>query len=260
MSPASRAAQGTGGRPAGRKRRGRGRTVLACAIVALVVIGGGGVYLKMTTGHHAAARKAAEPKPTVDPRPPASLGPWGFISSRATDPVPLSTAELFPARFTAAGVTYAMTVTKPGGTPCSVSLVGPRLATAAQKAGCSQAMRASYLSSGTASAQVMATIGVLNLTTATTSQATGTAAGPQQTIRQLPGPSGPTKNLTKGTGLEAAEVKGHYLVLVWAEFASLRAPATAAQKQQLESFISLLIERTANVSLAIRQVTGKPAS
>ena len=72
--------------------------------------------------------------------------------------------------------------------------------------------------------------------------------------------TGPTRNLTKGNGFEAAEVKGHYLVLVWAEFANLRAPRTAAQKAGLESFINLLLQQTANVSLASREVTGTPAS
>ncbi len=116
-------------------------------------------------------------------------------------------------------------------------------------------MRASYLS---ANPKLMGTIGVLNLVTVAAAEKAGKAAGPSEFIAQLPGPTKPTKNLTKGTGFEAAEVKGHYLVLVWAEFTNLKAPKGAAQRTELETFISTLIQKTANVSLANRQVTGSP--
>jgi hypothetical protein len=253
------ARHGTRERPSTKKRRGRGRMLLGGALAVAVVVGGAAVYLELG-GHPSAPPKAAgaKPKPTVDPGPPASLGQWGYITARTSDPVPLSLGELFPSKFMTGGLTYTMTVSK-GGTNCTPALVGSGLQSAAQKAGCNQAMTASYLSSNP-NQQEMATIGVLNLTDAAGSQSTGAAAGPSETIAQLPGPSGPTASLTKGTGIEAAEVKGHYLVLVWAEFANLQAPSTAAQKQELDSFISLLIEKTANVPLAIREVTGKPVS
>src|SRR5258708_8732921 len=105
----------------------------------------------------------------------------------------------------------------------------------------------------------MGTIGVLNLTTAASAKKAGKAAGPAEFIAQLPGASGPTKRLTKGTGIEAAEVKGHYLVLVWAEFANLRAPKSAAQRRELEAFLSVLIQKTPNVSLPRPLITGPPA-
>jgi hypothetical protein len=251
------ARHGTRERPGTRKRRGRGRMLLGAALAVAVVVGGGAVYLELN-GHHSAPPRAAGVKPTVAPGPPASLGQWGYITARTSDPVPLTLGELFPGKFTSGSLSYTMTVSK-GGTNCTPALVGSQLQGAAQKAGCNQAMSASYLSSNP-SQQVMATIGVLNLTDAAGSQSTGAAAGPSETIAQLPGPSGPTASLTKGTGIEAAEVKGHYLVLVWAEFANLQAPSTPAQKQELDSFISLLIEKTANVTLAIREVTGKPVS
>lgn len=259
QAPASR--HGTRGRQRPRKRAGRARLLLAAVLAVVVVAGGGVAYLELA-GHHSGTGSlkagASRPKPTADPGPPASLGQWGYITSRTTDPVPLTIAELFPGKFTEAGITYTMTVNK-AATSCGPALVGSQLQSAAQQAGCNQAMRASYLSSSS-SGQVMGTIGVLNLSTAAGSQSTGRAAGASETIAQLAGPSGPTASLTKGTGLEAAEVKGHYLVLVWAEFANTQSPSTAAQKQQLESFISLLLQKTANVSLAIREVTGKPAS
>jgi hypothetical protein len=115
-------------------------------------------------------------------------------------------------------------------------------------------MRASYLSSN----KLMGTIGVLNLSTFAAAKKAGKAVGTADFIAQLPAARGPTKRLTKGTGVEAAEVKGHYLVLVWAEFANLRAPKSAAQRGELEAFIRALIQKSANVSLAVRMVTGRP--
>jgi hypothetical protein len=176
------------------------------------------------------------------------------ITSRVSDPVPLTLSELFPAQFSDAGITYIRTVQK-AGKHCSQALIGSALAPAVSHAACSQVMRASYLSS----AKLMGTIGVLNLSTFALTKKAGKAAGPADFIAQLPAARGPTKRLTKGTGVEAAEVKGHYLVLVWAEFVNLRAPKTPAQRRELEAFISALIQKTANVTLAVRMVTGRPA-
>ncbi len=247
---------GAPGRARPKRRGGRGRLLIAGGLVVAVVVGAA-AYLELT-GHHSTAPNAArlKPAPVSDPGPPASLGQWGYIGSRTTDPVPLSLGELFPSSFASGGLTYSMTVDKSRGS-CNQGLVGTQIQSAAQQAGCTQAMSASYLSSDQ---KLMGTIGVLNLSTAAGSDTTGKAAGASETIGQLPGPSGPTAKLTQGTGLEAAEVKGHYLVLVWAEFANLQAPSTPAQKQQLQAFITLLIQKTANVSLASREVTGKPAS
>jgi hypothetical protein len=140
---------------------------------------------------------------------------------------------------------------------CAGALAGSQLTAAVGRAGCTQAMRASYLASDNS---LMGTIGVLNLVTATAAEQAGKAAGPSEFIAQLPAAKGPTRNLTKGTGFEAAEIKGHYLVLVWAEFVDLHAPKSPTQRAELEDFISLLMQKTVNVSLATRQVTGSPPS
>jgi hypothetical protein len=198
---------------------------------------------------------AKQPLPTDPaPTPSPSLGAWGHIGSRALDPVPLTLAELFPAQFSGGGTSYVKTVQK-AKTRCAAALMGSQLIAAVGQADCTQAMRASYLS---ADHKLMGTIGVLNLVTTAAAEKAGKAAGPAEFIAQLPAATGPTKNLTKGTGFEAAEVKGHYLVLGWVEFADLRPPKTAAQRTELESFISLLFQETANVSLATREVTGSP--
>ena len=104
----------------------------------------------------------------------------------------------------------------------------------------------------------MGTIGVLNLRSARLASRAGKATGPSRFIAQLRGAKGPTRRLTKGTGIEEAEVKGHYLILIWAEFANLHAPKHAPQKQRLVQFCNRLLKNTANVSLSRRLVTGQP--
>jgi hypothetical protein len=244
-------------RPRGRNRRGR---VLLAAALAVAVVAGAGYFLlagRHQQGPAAALHPARPPSPKgPSPSPSPSLGIWGHIASRASDPLPLTLTELFPARFADGGIAYTRTVQKARG-HCSEALIGSALPSAVSHAGCTQVMRASYLSSGN---KMMGTVGVLNLITAAAAEKAGKAAGPAEFIAQLPAATGPTKRLTKGTGIEAAEVKGHYLVLVWAEFANLRPPKSAAQRRELEAFISVLIQKTANVGLANRMVTGRPAT
>ncbi len=110
---------------------------------------------------------------------------------------------------------------------CPGTVLGNRLRAALRKAGCTQVMRASYLSAGQ---KIMATIGVLNLANVTDAERAGKATGATAFIKQLPGAHGPTKNLMKGTGLEEAQIKGHYLILTWAEFTNLTAPGSAARR------------------------------
>ena len=251
-------ARGRGSR--GRKRaRGRGklRALLICGVALIVVVGATYFFFardRKSPPPAAGSRASASVRPSTDPSPSPSLGPWGHIETRALDPVPLTLAELFPASFTSGTTSYVRTVQK-AKTHCAGALAGSQLIAAVSHAGCTQAMRASYLSSDH---KLMGTIGVLNLATATAAGQAGKATGSSEFIAQLPAARGPTKNLTKGTGFEAAEVKGHYLVLVWAEFANLHTPRTPLQRSELEEFITLLMQRTANVSLATRQVTGSP--
>jgi hypothetical protein len=260
-APAPGRGAGTRGRGSrGRKRaRGRGklRAMLVSAVALIIVVGA--TYVFLTRGHKspspaADSRSTASARPSTDPSSSPTLGTWGHIATRALDPVPVTLAELFPASFTNGTTSYVRTAQK-GKVHCAGALAGSQLVAAVSHAGCTQAMRASYLSSDH---KLMGTIGVLNLATVTAAERAGKATGPSEFIAQLPGARGLTKNLTKGTGIEAAEVKGHYLVLVWAEFANLRTPRTPLQKSQLEEYITLLMQRTANVSLATRQVTGSP--
>jgi hypothetical protein len=200
------------------------------------------------TRHPAAAASAAASVPP---------GPWKHITTRQDDPMALTLAELFPAQFSSGGTTAVRTVQKASGANCAKMVLGGKLQAALRKGGCTQVMRASYLSTGQ---KIMATVGVLNLANVTDSEQAGKATGATAFIKQLPGAKGPTRNLMKGTGLEEAEIKGHYLILTWAEFTSLKAPAGPKQRAQLDAFSRALVGSTANISLTSRELLGKPAT
>ncbi len=71
---------------------------------------------------------------------------------------------------------------------------------------------------------------------------------------------GPTSKLGTGTGVVQAEIKGHYLILIWAEFTNLKSPSTTAQRQLLEQFAANLVTGSANIDLSTRMLTGKAAA
>jgi hypothetical protein len=266
---------GTPSRSAARGKRARqhgGRTrLLVSAGLAVVIVAAAVVVWVLRPGHHSPAPSAAAPAVTGNATPPASPGAtpdgagtpspdpspsgrWGHIQTRGVDPLPLTVAELFPAKFTIAGEVYTATVTK-AAKGCPGAVIGSALQDAIKHASCSQVLRASYLSGDH---KIMGTIGVLNLRSARLARHAGGAAGPQEFIAQLKSKKGPTRNLAKGTGIEEADVKGHYLILIWSEFASLHKPKSAAQKAELVQFSNRLLTNTANVSLSRRLVTGKP--
>jgi hypothetical protein len=226
--------------------------LLMAPVVAVILVVAVIVYLgsrPVSTGSAAEANSpAAAPTPT--------LGPWQHITSQAIDSQPLSAHELFPARFAEGGSTGIRTVER-ANTKCTNAVIGSALQTAVRKGGCTQVVRASYLSSNR---KVMATIGVLNLSDVAAAETAGKASGAAKFIRQLPGPHGPTRNLSKGTGIEVAEIKGHYLILIWTEFANLGAPKGKKQRRELTGFSANLFAGTANVSLTSRMVTGNPAN
>jgi hypothetical protein len=225
--------------------------LMALAVGTLVTL----AYLHFVKGSANGARASTPPRTTAaSSSPTPSLGPWKHITTRTEDPVPLTITELFPAQFSSGGTTGTRTIDQ-AGTDCPAAVLGAALQTAVRKPGCTQEMRASYI---TTNQQIMGTIGVLNLADATASQRAGQATGAAEFIDQLPAAQGPTHNLTKGTGLEEAVYKGHYLILIWAEFTNLHTPTTATQRAQLKTFSDNLVSGTANVSLTSRMVIGKP--
>jgi len=241
-----------GGRSGPRSHRALIGLLMAPVVVVILVVA---VIVYLGSRPVSTAGSAAEASsPAVAPTP--TLGPWQHITSQAVDSQPLSAHELYPARFTDGGSAGTRTVERTN-TKCTNAVIGSTLQAAVRKGGCTQVVRASYLSSNR---KVMATIGVLNLSDVAAATRAGKASGAAQFIRQLPGPHGPTHNLTKGTGIEVAEIKGHYLILIWTEFANLGAPKGKKQRRELTNFSADLFAGTANVSLTSRMVTGEPAN
>jgi len=227
-----------------------GTLVLVGALITVVYLQFGprqrGASSAGSASRHPAAAASAVP-----------AGPWKHITTRRDDPTALTLAELFPAQINSGGTTAVRTVQKASGANCAKMVLGGKLQAALRKGGCTQVMRASYLSTGQ---KIMATIGVLNLANVTNSEQAGQVTGATAFIKQLPAAKGPTRNLMKGTGLEEAEIKGHYLILTWAEFTSLKAPAGPKQRAQLDAFSRALVGSTANISLTSRELLGKPAT
>ncbi|HXZ75643.1 MAG TPA: hypothetical protein VEH31_32890 [Streptosporangiaceae bacterium] len=228
--------------------------LLMAPVVVVILVAAVIVYLGSRPV--STAGSATEAGPALSPSATPTLGPWQHITSQAVDSQPLSTHELYPARFTDGGSTGHRTVQRTN-TKCTSAVIGSALQAAVRQGGCTQVVRASYLSGNR---KVMATIGVLNLADVAAAEKAGKASGAAQFIRQLPGRRGPTRNLTKGTGIEVAEVKGHYLILIWTEFANLGAPKGKKQRRELTKFSADLFAGTANVSLTSRMVTGRPAN
>jgi hypothetical protein len=163
-------------------------------------------------------------------------------------------SALYPVTFTTGGTTVARTA-EGKDTNCAAELVGSHIQTAVGPAGCTQVVRATYLASGPG---VMGTIGVLNLSTAKAATTVARTADANNFISQLPGKHGATTKIGQGTGIEEAAAKGHYLILIWAEFTNLRKPRTAAQLKTVEQFMNELLQNTANVDLSHRMLTGTP--
>jgi hypothetical protein len=229
---------------------------LAIGAAAAIIVVGAGILVALSSngGSPGKAPKAGGTPTPVQSSAHAPAGPWKYIGSRTTDPLALTTAEMYPASFTNGPTVYTRARTNKSHN-CHAALIGSSLETAVHAGGCNQALRATYVSH---SAGVMATIGVFNLKTAALASAAATKAGHYNFVAQLQSKTGPAHSIGKGTGIEEALVKGHYLVLVWAEATDLHAPKGSAQRARLESFMNLVISKTVNVGLSYRMVDGQP--
>jgi hypothetical protein len=259
-APGRRRASGGQGRQGPQRKASRRKYPRSAILIAAVLVIGVGAAVYLVGAHLISSKSppAAGPRTTPTarvtptPTPSPSLGPYGHIGSRAADPVPLTIAQLYPLKFTADGAGYTRTAVRLGKN-CTGAVVGSGLQSAVGSAGCSQAVRASYLSG-----KMMGTIGVFNLRNAKDASKAGRAAGASAFVAQVPGKKGPTAKLGHGNGVEEAVIKGHYLILIWAEFTDLRTPKKKAQQASLANFMSQLLENTANVSLSNRMVNGTP--
>jgi hypothetical protein len=256
-APGSRVASRAGSRSGRSARTGRPVSAVLAVCAVVVVAIAAGAFLLHAAEHQStpptADRSAAAPS-TAAASPSPTLGQFGHIASRTADPLPLTVAQLFPDRFTTGGVVFSRTTSEPKGT-CASAVIGTALQAAVPAKLCSQVVRASYLATAE---KAMGTIGVLNLSTAATAAHAGHAADTGDFISQLKGPSGPTRALGQGAGLEEAATKGHYLILIWAQFINSASPKSPAQQAQLKTFMTQLFDETANVSLSNRMVSGTP--
>lgn len=243
------------------KRRGAKRWPVRLAIgVAAVIIAAVAAILVITSigkpgTNSSANNKPNHPRASTSPTPAGPGGKWGYIGTRKTDPVPLGLRELFPSSFVTGGIYYHVAIAKQGHS-CRGALIGTALQAAVKRARCSQVLRASYVAR---LQKAMATIGVFNLATSTAASAAALHAGPAEFVAVLPSKNGVTSRLGQGSGIEEAVVKGHYLVLVWAEYIDLTTPKTSKQRQHLTAFMNTMIQSTVNSSLSYRMVDGTPA-
>ncbi len=246
--------------PAGRRRGGRTAQAtrvryrfsrLGWIAAALVLVAGGGFagykYLYHPHVNALVSRPTAAPG-TGSPSFDSALGKWQDIGTRAEDPYPLTLEQLFSPQFELNGSSYMRTAAS-ATKNCSLAVLGADLQAALQAGHCTQVLRASYVD-GT----VMGTVGVVNLITSAAAAGAGRVTGSTEIIAPLAASNGVTSKLGEGTGVAEAEVKGHYLILMWTEFTNLKSPSTSAQRQQLEQFASNMIVGSANIDLSARML------
>ena len=247
------------GRRRGGRTRRRTRSRVAWLLIAAVIAAGAGFagYKYLYEPRVNAPVPPTLRLPTNAPGSPGfdkTLGKWQHIGTRSKDPQALTIAGLYPPQFTLNGKSYVRTAASATKT-CSAAVYGADLQAALQAGHCSQVVRASYISGdGT----MMGTVGVVNLISSNAAHKAGEATGPQEIVAPLTGKKGPTKKLGTGTGVVYAEIKGHYLILMWAEFTNLKSPSGQAQRQALEQFATNLVTGSANINLSTRMLSGKP--
>jgi hypothetical protein len=243
-----------------RKRPASVKLAMGCALLLVLAAAAALSYAVLRSS--AQQKPAATPpaKATASQTPSANasaspaLGPYGHISSRSADPQPLTVSQLYPASFLVGDATVVRTASKLS-KDCAAEVVGANIQSTVGAPGCDQVVRATYLSS---TLGLMGTIGVLNLSTAKAATTTARSADASDFISQLTAAHGPTHKIGQGTGIEEAAAKGHYLILIWAEFTNLRKPKTSAQRTAIENFMTELLDHTANASLSLRMLTGTP--
>jgi hypothetical protein len=261
--PAPRTGRGhgahTGPHAVQRPRRKRPASVKVAFSAALLLVLAAAGALTYVVFHHpakivqsTAPRKPAKTTPAAQPSP--TLGVYGHIGSRGSDPQPVTVAQLYPASFTIGRDVVMRTVSRES-RHCGAAVVGSGLQSAINGGGCSQVVRATYLGS---SLKMMGTIGVFNLKTGQAAKKAARSAGAVNFVGQLRAHKGPTSKIGKGTGIEEAAAKGHYLILIWAEFTDLRKPKNNYQRSELVRFMTQMLDKTANISLATRMATGTP--
>ncbi len=255
----SRSGAARGRRAAGKTSRPRRHwpvsvhlSVVAALVLVLAAAGILAYFVLHTSPKpHLAGQSRGEPSATASPSP--TLGPYGHIASRQADPQALTLAELYPASFADGGATVTSAATNLSG-DCASAITGAKLQSAVGAAGCNQVARATYVD---LPGSLMGTIGVLNLGTAQGATTAAQSGDADDYISPLTGARGAATKIGQGTGIEQALAKGHYLILIWAEFIDLHKPTTQ-QVSLVENFMTVMLQNTANLNLTTRMLTGTP--
>jgi len=247
----------------GNAKRGKRRLLIAVtAVVVAGILAAAGYVFVLKPKPSTVTPTSAAPLPSPGSSSAATaacvkqFGQYCHIELRTDDPAPLTLAELFPPAFV--NETDHVSFTRAGtklDTTCSNAVIGQDLISALQDGKCTQVLRASYFSGD---GKMMGTIGVANLSTTNEAHHAGKVVGTSDFVDPLTTTKGVTSKLGKGTGIVEAEYKGHYLIMIWAEFTSTNAPASNTQDQQLQQFGADLIAGTANISLSQRMLNGHP--
>lgn len=259
------------GPPPGKSGGKKTGLIIGGIVAAVVILGGGGTAVAFavnsdddpapkptrTGAQPTASSPAASATPTPTSTAPGSSR-WQKIASRSTDPKPLTTAELFSrSRVSAHGRSYHQVI-HGATTRCSATVTGSRIKAAETAGHCTQLLRATYLRGDR---KVMGTVSISNLSTyAAAHRAFEAAAGGQQYVTPLRGKSGRTARLGRGAALGIRQVKGHYLILSWVQYADGHKPATASGRKQLSAFHSDVVSTTLARPLSYRMITGRPRS
>jgi hypothetical protein len=247
-------------RRSGRRLLRRPVVIASAAVLVLAALGAAGYKLVYEPRSAINNAKNSLALPTTDPTAgnpyiSSKLGQFQHIDTRKEDPVPLSINELYPPVFTLQGGGEFVRATADLTKTCGLAVIGDLIQAALQSGDCNQVVRADYVSGD---GQIMGTIGVANLSSTYWAGQAAKTAGSSELIAPLTTDKGPTKNLLTGTGLAFAEVKGHYLILLYAEFTNTKTPKTAAQKQELVTFANDVFTGSADIALSHRFLGQKP--
>ncbi|WP_153537437.1 hypothetical protein [Actinomadura macrotermitis] len=252
---------GDGSGPTPPRRKRNLPLIIGGSLVAGVVLIGG--------GFGAAAMLKDDPKPKDGAKSPVaatskqpkvkaqtSAPPLKAdkLGSRATDPTPLSLKEAFgKSAFSAEGKKYTRTGWKAD--PCTGAVSGAKLVATVKKAGCSQALRATYVRSD---GKLLGTVGVLNLKTEKAAKAAEKVALAKDAyLKPLPG-TGASKGIGKAEAVGTAQARGHYLVMTWVERPGGKKIPDSAQSAA-QGFAQQIIKGSnLTFALAYRETEGKP--
>lgn len=260
--------------PKSRKGRTRRRIVVSSLAVVCLIAAAATVYTLILKPKNSASTAASPnaPLPTAGASTAAApiaacqkkLGTYCHIELRTDDPSPLTVGEVFPPIFLNEKDHQSFqrvairTDTK---NYCASAVFGSQLVSELKKGDCTQFLRATYVA-GTGKNQIVGTIGVANLKTTNDAHYAGRVVGTNDFIAPVTTSSGPAKHVGQGNGLSQSKFKGHYLILVWSQFANSGSGSspTTAQRNDLSQFESDLVADTVNIALSQRMVGSKTTS